>query len=61
MVSPEEGLALSVVGDSYRVVISAKGTEDGYAEIDRLIAAGERSEPHFPQIPGIFSFAGKGK
>ena len=46
LVAPTEGLGLSVVGDSYRVVISGKETEGAYAVIDMLVPPGGGPGPH---------------
>jgi quercetin dioxygenase-like cupin family protein len=46
MVKAQEGKALSVVGDSYRIVISGKQTEGAYAVIDMLVPPGGGPGPH---------------
>ena len=46
IIKSEEGRALSVVGDSYRIVISGKQTEGAYAVIEMLIPPGHGPGPH---------------
>ena len=46
IVKAQEGTALSVVGDSYRIVISGKQTEAAYAVIDMLVPPGGGPGPH---------------
>ncbi len=46
MAGAQEGQSLSVVGDSYRVVISGKETEGAYAVIDMLVPPGGGPGPH---------------
>ncbi|MDQ2718766.1 MAG: cupin domain-containing protein [Bacteroidota bacterium] len=46
IVGAQEGQALSVVGDSYRVVISGKETEGAYAVIEMLVPPGGGPGPH---------------
>lgn len=41
-----EGQSLSVVGDSYRILISGKQTDNSYAVIDMLIPPGGGPGPH---------------
>ena len=43
IVKTKDGTALSVVGDSYRIVISGKQTEGAYAVIDMLVPPGGTS------------------
>jgi len=45
-VGSEDGLNLSVVGDTYRIVISGKQTEGAYALIDMMIPSGAGPGPH---------------
>ena len=45
-VSPSDGLNLSVVGDTYRIVISGKQTDNAYAVIDMLVPPGGGPGPH---------------
>ncbi|WP_158795318.1 cupin domain-containing protein [Pedobacter sp. L105] len=45
-VGPQEGQVLSVVGDSYRVIISGKQTNGAYAVIDMLVPPGAGPGPH---------------
>ncbi|MGV3559799.1 cupin domain-containing protein [Larkinella arboricola] len=42
----EEGQRLSVVGDTYRILISGKETEEKYAVIDMLVPPGGGPGPH---------------
>ncbi len=46
IIKSQEGLGLSVVGDSYRIVISGKQTEGAYAVIEMLIPPGHGPGPH---------------
>ncbi len=46
LVEAGEGKALSIVGDSYRIVISGKETAGAYAVIDMLIPPGGGPGPH---------------
>ena len=46
IVGATEGKGISVVGDSYRVVISGKETEGAYAVIDMLVPPGGGPGPH---------------
>jgi quercetin dioxygenase-like cupin family protein len=46
IVGAQEGQALSVVGDSYRVVISGKETAGAYAVIEMLVPPGGGPGPH---------------
>jgi quercetin dioxygenase-like cupin family protein len=46
IVNAKEGTALSVVGDSYRIVMSGKQTGGAYAVIDMLIPPGGGPGPH---------------
>ncbi|MBO2012153.1 cupin domain-containing protein [Hymenobacter negativus] len=43
---PEDGPSLSVVGDTYRVLISGKETAGAFATIDMLIPPGGGPGPH---------------
>lgn len=45
-VGPQDGQGLSVVGDSYRIVISGGETEGAYAVIDMLVPPGAGPGPH---------------
>src|ERR1700709_2374792 len=45
-VNENQGEHLSVVGDTYRIVISAKQTEGAYAVIDMLVPPGGGPGPH---------------
>ncbi len=45
-VNAEEGANLSVVGDTYRIVITGKQTEGAYAVIDMLVPLGGGPGPH---------------
>ena len=45
-VAAEEGKVLSIVGDTYRLVITGKQTEGAYAIIDMLIPPGGGPGPH---------------
>ncbi|GAB3791745.1 cupin domain-containing protein [Spirosoma humi] len=45
-VGPEEGKTVSVVGDTYRILISGKDTEGAFATIDMLIPPGGGPGPH---------------
>lgn len=45
-VDPLEGQVISVVGDSYRVIISGKQTNGAYAVIDMLVPPGAGPGPH---------------
>ena len=45
-VDKEQGQSLSVVGDTYRILISGKQTNGNYAVIDMLIPPGGGPEPH---------------
>ena len=42
----EEGQSLSVVGDSYRIIISGEQTDGNYAVIDMLVPPGGGPGPH---------------
>ncbi len=46
VVGPLEGVSLSVVGGSYRIVISGKDTGGAYAVIEMLIPPGGGPGPH---------------
>jgi quercetin dioxygenase-like cupin family protein len=46
IVKAQDGTALSVVGDSYRIVISGKQTGGAYAVIDMLVPPGGGPGPH---------------
>jgi len=46
IVTPKDGQGLSVVGDSYRMVITGKETEGAYAVIDMLIPPNGGPGPH---------------
>lgn len=46
IVEASDGLGLSVVGDSYRLVITGKETKGAYAVIDMLIPPGGGPGPH---------------
>jgi quercetin dioxygenase-like cupin family protein len=46
VVGAQEGQGISVVGDSYRVVISGKDTEGAYAVIEMLVPPGGGPGPH---------------
>jgi quercetin dioxygenase-like cupin family protein len=43
---PEEGKALSVVGDTYRILVSGEDTAGAFAIIDMLIPPGGGPGPH---------------
>jgi len=45
-VNENEGEHLSIVGDTYRIVISGKQTEGAYAVIDMLVPPGGGPGPH---------------
>jgi len=45
-VGPEEGITVSVVGDTYRILISGKDTAGAFATIDMLIPPGGGPGPH---------------
>lgn len=45
-VGPEEGKSVSVVGDTYRILISGKDTAGAFATIDMLIPPGGGPGPH---------------
>lgn len=45
-VEAQKGLSLSMVGDSYRIVITGKETEGAYAVIDMLVPPGGGPGPH---------------
>jgi len=45
-VDENQGQSLSVVGDSYRIIISGKQTEGAYAVIDMLVPPGGGPGPH---------------
>ena len=45
-VGPQDGQGLSVVGDSYRIVITGRETEGAYAVIDMLVPPGAGPGPH---------------
>lgn len=45
-VSSEDGVSLSVVGDTYRTVITGKQTKGAYAVIDMLVPPGGGPGPH---------------
>ncbi|HXO74313.1 MAG TPA: hypothetical protein VN824_03765, partial [Puia sp.] len=42
----QDGQSLSVVGDTYRILISGKETEGAFAVIDMLIPPGGGPGPH---------------
>src|SRR5450432_2310623 len=46
IVNAQDGEALSVVGDSYRIVISGKETDGAYAVIEMLVPPGGGPGPH---------------
>jgi quercetin dioxygenase-like cupin family protein len=46
IVGPQDGQGLSVIGNSYRVVISGKQTEGKYALIEMLVPPGGGPGPH---------------
>jgi quercetin dioxygenase-like cupin family protein len=46
IVKAQAGTGLSVVGDSYRIVISGKETEGAYAVIEMLVPTGGGPGPH---------------
>lgn len=46
IVTPKDGQGLSVVGDSYRMVITGKETEGAYAVIEMLIPPNGGPGPH---------------
>ncbi|WP_461451686.1 cupin domain-containing protein [Mucilaginibacter sp.] len=46
IVKADEGKGLSVVGDSYRIVISGKETNGAYAVIDMLVSPNGGPGPH---------------
>lgn len=43
---PQAGTAISVVGDTYRIVVSGEQTEGAYAIIDMLVPPGGGPGPH---------------
>jgi len=45
-IGPEEGLNISVVGDTYRILINGKQTGGAFAVIDMLIPPGGGPGPH---------------
>ncbi|MVM28485.1 cupin domain-containing protein [Spirosoma sp. HMF4905] len=45
-VGPEEGKSVSVVGDTYRILIGGKDTAGAFATIDMLIPPGGGPGPH---------------
>ncbi|HEV8083022.1 MAG TPA: cupin domain-containing protein [Chitinophagaceae bacterium] len=45
-VDEKEGQSLSVVGDSYRIIISGEQTRGNYAVIDMLVPPGGGPGPH---------------
>jgi quercetin dioxygenase-like cupin family protein len=45
-VDPQEGQALSVAGNNYRLLITGKETDDAFAVIDMLISPGGGPAPH---------------
>ena len=45
-VAPQEGLIISVVGDTYRIVIGGEQTNGAYALIDMLIPPKGGPVPH---------------
>ena len=45
-IDPEEGQALSVAGNNYRLLITGKETDDAFAVIDMLISPGGGPAPH---------------
>ncbi len=45
-IDDEQGQSLSVVGDTYRILISGEATNDSYAVIDMLIPPGGGPGPH---------------
>jgi len=45
-VNEDQGQSLSVVGDTYRIIISGKQTEGAYAVIDMLVPPGGGPGPH---------------
>ena len=45
-VSPQEGQTLSVVGDTYRLIVTGKQTGGDYAMIDMLVPPGGGPGPH---------------
>ena len=45
-ISPFDGQNLSIVGDTYRIVISGKQTDNAYAVIDMLVPPGGGPGPH---------------
>jgi quercetin dioxygenase-like cupin family protein len=45
-VSPEEGQTLSVVGDTYRLMVTGKQTGGDYAMIEMLVPPGSGPGPH---------------
>ncbi len=51
--TPDQGLHLSVVGDTYRLVITGQQTKGAYAVIDMLIppdgGPGPHAHPHFQE------------
>jgi quercetin dioxygenase-like cupin family protein len=46
IIQPKEGQALSVVGDSYRIVAGGDATNNDYAVIDMLVPPGGGPGPH---------------
>ena len=46
IMSEEQGQSFSVVGDTYRIVISGEQTEGAYAVIDMLVPPGGGPGPH---------------
>ena len=45
-IDKEQGQCLSVVGDTYRILLSGKQTNGNYAVIDMLVPPGGGPEPH---------------
>lgn len=55
IVTEEEGQFVSVVGDTYRIIISGKQTDGAYAVIDMLVPPGGGPGPHaHPDIQESF-------
>ncbi|GLU51357.1 cupin domain-containing protein [Dyadobacter frigoris] len=46
IVTPDDGAIISVVGDTYRIVISGKQTAGAFAIIDMLVPTGGGPGPH---------------
>ena len=45
-VTAEEGPSISMVGDTYRIIVKGEQTNDAYALIDMLIPPGGGPPPH---------------